>query len=317
MKAAVYRTYGDPEVVKVEHINQPAIRPHDVLVHVQATTVTAGDWRMRRADPFIIRLMNGLRAPKQQVLGHEFAGIVENVGDQVVQFAPGDAVYGSTGFAAGAHAAFVRVPADGAIARIPAGLTTDEAASLPVGSLTALHFLRKAHVEVGHRVLIYGASGSVGTAAVQVAKHMGADVTGVCSTRNIALVAELGADAVIDYTKHDYASLEARYDVIFDTVGKSSYRQARRVLAAGGTYVASSPGIADYLRMVWVNPFTTHRIVAGAAEETPEALQYISDLVAQGQYTPVIDRCYPMCQIVEAHRYAEGGRKRGNVVIEL
>ncbi|GAB5521230.1 MAG: NAD(P)-dependent alcohol dehydrogenase [Rhodothermales bacterium] len=317
MKAAVYRSYGDPEVVQVKQMAIPKVGAHDVLIRVQATTVTAGDWRMRRADPFVIRLMNGLRAPKQQVLGHEFAGTVEAVGDQVIQFAPGDAVYGSTGFAAGAHATYVCVAANGALARIPAGLTMAEAASVPVGALTALHFLQKAQVEVGHRVLIYGASGSIGTAAVQLAKHMGADVTAVCSTRNIALVKELGADAVVDYTKHDYASLETMYDVIFDTVGKSSYWQARRVLAAGGTYVASSPGIGDYLQLVWVNRFSTHRIVAGMAKETPDALQHISDLIAQGQYAPVIDRRYPMYQIVEAHRYAESGHKRGNVVIEL
>ena len=238
MKAAVYTRYGPPDVLEIKDVEKPVPADNEVLVRVHATTVCAADWRMRKADPFLIRLMNGLSAPKKiYVLGIEFAGRIESVGRAVTRFREGDEVFGATGFKFGAHAEYVCVPADGVIEMKPANMTLEEAAAVFFGAVSALHFLRKAGIRAGQKVLVYGASGSVGVFAVQLAKHFGAHVTGVCSTRNVELVRSLGADEVVDYTKEDFSRAGRVYDIVCDTVGKSGFSRSLKSLVRGGAYV--------------------------------------------------------------------------------
>jgi len=238
MKAAVYRRYGPPEVVQIEDIEKPIPKDNQVLVRIHATTVSAGDWRMRRAVPFIVRFMTGFWGPKKiQVLGMEFAGKVESVGKAVTRFGEGDQVFGSTGFKFGAHAEYVCLHEDALLAIKPVNMTFEEAAAVLFGGVSALHFLRKANIQEGQKVLIYGASGSVGVFAVQLAKHFGANVTGVCSTANLDLVKSLGADEVVDYTREDFSRAGRVYDMVFDTVGKSGFSRSLKSLKRGGFYV--------------------------------------------------------------------------------
>jgi NADPH:quinone reductase-like Zn-dependent oxidoreductase len=254
---------------------------------------------MRRADPFAARLYNGLFKPTRvNILGFELAGDVEAVGRQVKRFREGDPVFAFTGFLFGAYADYRCLAETGAVKRgmvamKPANMSYEEAAAVPVGGLTALAFLRKGHVRKGHKVLIYGASGSVGTYALQLARHFGAQVTGVCSTRNMEMVGALGADCVVDYTKEDFAMRGETYDVIFDAVGKRSASDSRRALAQDGVFLT----------------------VKGSADLLPQDLTYLKDVIETGEVKAVIDRCYPLEQIVEAHRYVDTGHKRGNVVI--
>ena len=237
MKAAVYRRYGPPDVVHVEDVPKPSSRDNEVLVRVHATTVAAADWRMRKADPFFVRLMTGLWRPKKPILGMEFSGTVESVGSSVTRFRAGDQVFGSTGFKFGAQAEYVCVPEDGMLATKPINMTLEEAAAVLFGGISALHFLRKAKIQAGQKVLIYGASGSVGVFAVQLAKHFGAHVTGVCSTANLELVKSLGDDEVVDYTREDFSKAGRVYDIVCDTVGKSGFSRSLKSLKRGGFYV--------------------------------------------------------------------------------
>src|SRR5713226_6708328 len=272
MKAAVYRRYGPPEVVQIKDVEKPVPKDNQVLVRIHATTVSAADWRMRRAVPFIVRFMSGLWRPKKiQILGMEFAGMVESVGKAVTRFGEGDHVFGSTGFKFGTHAEYVCLPEDALLAIKPVNMTFEEAAAVLFGGVSALHFLRKAKIHAGQKVLIYGASGSVGIFAVQLAKHFGAHVTGVCSTANLDLVKSLGADEVVDYTREDFSRAGRVYDVVFDTVGKSGFSRSLKSLKRGGFYVRVggsgrlSSIFGGILRMMWISTTGAAKVIGGMA----------------------------------------------------
>jgi NADPH:quinone reductase-like Zn-dependent oxidoreductase len=325
MKAAVYARYGPPDVLEVRDVEQPVPRDKDVLVRVHATTVAAGDWRMRKADPWIGRFLIGLWRPKEKfrILGMEFAGTVESVGRAVTRFGVGDEVFGATGFRFGAHAEYVCMPESGLLEKKPVNMSFEEAAAVLFGGVSALFFLRQAQVRTGQRVLVYGASGSVGVFAVQLAKHFGAQVTGVCSTANLDLVASLGADQVIDYTQEDYSRAGQVFDVVFDTVGKSGWSRALSVLKRGGYYVRVGGSgrltsmLGDVLRGTWVSFTGTAKTVGGIARAAAGDLALLKGLIEAGRLRTVIDRRYSLDEIAEAHRYAEAGHKSGHVVILL
>jgi NADPH:quinone reductase-like Zn-dependent oxidoreductase len=238
MRAAVFTEYGPPDVLQIKDVAKPVPKDNEILVRIHATTVCAADYRIRKADPFIVRFVIGLWRPKKiHILGMEFAGTIESVGKAVTRFAAGDQVFGATGFKFGAHAEYACLPEDGTLAIKPVNMTLEEAAAVLFGGFTALHFLRKAKIQAGQKVLIYGASGSVGTFAVQLAKHYGANVTGVCSTANLELVKSLGADEVVDYTREDFSKAGKIYDAVVDTVGKSGFSRSLKSLKRGGYYV--------------------------------------------------------------------------------
>jgi len=317
MKAAVYDRYGPPDVVHVVDVDTPVPKENEVRVRIHATTICAADWRLRKADPFLVRFMNGLWKPKRRMLGAEFAGTVESVGKNVTRFRPADEVFGNTGFTFGAHAEYICLPESGALEAKPRNMTFEEAAAVTFGAVSALSFLRRAKIQAGQRVLIYGASGSVGVFAVQLAKHFGAHVTGVCSTANLGLVQSLGADAVVDYTREDFSSAGRVYDIVFDTVGKSGFSRTMRSLKRGGAYVliGGFPLLPTAVGSLWAAITRSARVVTGVASLAAGDMAFFKTLIEQGQLRTVIDRRYPLEQIAEAHRYAEAGHKKGHVVI--
>jgi NADPH:quinone reductase-like Zn-dependent oxidoreductase len=317
MKAVIYTNYGAPEVLQLTEVARPTPKDNEVLIRINATTVTSGDIRVRKADPFAVRFMFGLFSPKQQILGHEAAGVVEAVGSKVRRFRKGDRVFGSTGLGSGTYAEYICLPEDGALVTTPTNVSDEEAATLAVGALTALHFLKQAKLSAGQRILIHGASGSIGTAAVQIAKSMGAHVTAVCSTVNMDLLRSLGADRVIDHTKEDFITLGGRYDAIFSTVGRTSYAQSKVLLNKGGVFLTSFAAPSDFMHMLGSKLFGGTRVVGGGAPDGWADLDHIRSLVDAGQLKAVIDRSYPLAAIVEAHRYVEQGHKKGNVVIKV
>lgn len=319
MRAAVYDRFGPPEVLRVVDVPRPVPAPHQVLVRIHATTVTAAESAMRRGRPLWGRVIIGVLRPRRSMrtLGIELAGVVEEIGAAVMRFRPGDEVFGFAGFAIGANAEYMLVSEDASLAPKPKRASFTQAAAVVDGASTALFFLRdKARVQPGQRVLVVGASGSIGTYAIQIARLLGAEVTGVCSGANADLVAELGASRVIDYTRDAFTRDDARWDVVFDTVGVSSFSRCRRVLAARGCYVATT-GLHNYALAAWRRVVGGKQVITGMSVDKREALPWIAERVDRGELRIVIDREYPLDAIVEAHRHVDSGRKRGNVVIRV
>lgn len=314
MKAITCRKYGPPEVLKLEEVPRPEPKPNQIRIRVHATAANAADWRLRKPDPGAVRLFFGLFAPRKKIPGGTMAGVVDSVGANVTKYKVGDRVFGSTLMTFGAYAEYVCLPETAYITRMPDGLSFNDAAAIPFGGMTALHFLRKAKITPGQKVLVIGASGAVGTAAVQIAKHMGAEVTGVCSGANAALVKSLGASHVVDYTKEDFSKQGIRYDVVYETVSGASFAAKRAALKPGGALVLSDAGIGQTLRCLTARGI---RGVAGVAKESCEVMEYLAGLVKSGALKPVIDRTYKLADMVAAHHHAESGHKKGNVVVEI
>ncbi|MCA9883096.1 MAG: NAD(P)-dependent alcohol dehydrogenase [Anaerolineae bacterium] len=324
MKAVVYQQYGSPEVLTLSEIEKPSLKNDEILVKVHATSVTTGDVNLRNfvfvphGFRLITRLVFGINKPKKHVLGIEFAGEVAAVGSEVSKFKVGDAVFGLDGTNWGAYAEYKAVSQNVGVTHKPTNLSYDQAVAIPNGSLTALTFLSKlGKVQPGEKVLIVGASGSVGSAAVQIAKYLGAEVTGVCSARNVDLVKSLGADHVIDYSKEDFTKGRETYDVIFDTVNKTRFGKCKRILNNGGRFLVGAGGPLAFLQMARTALFGSKKVLAGTSSESQENLAFIKELVEQGHIKPVIDRSYPLAKIVEAHSYVDTGHKRGNVVVTI
>ncbi|MBX3061667.1 MAG: NAD(P)-dependent alcohol dehydrogenase [Anaerolineae bacterium] len=322
MKAIVATNYGSPEVLKLTEVANPVPNDNEVLVKIHATTVTAGDARVRsftvpRSAWLPARLTLGLTKPRKAIPGMVLAGEVAAVGTKVTRLKVGDQVYAYDITRLSTYAEYAVVPESCALALKPVSTSYEDAAAIPFGAITALYFLRKGKIRSGQRVLIYGASGAVGTAAVQLARHFGATVTAVTSTSNIDMVKSLGADRVIDYTSEDFTSRAETYDIIFDTVGKSSLADCLRVLKDKGIYLQAVAGPAQLIQMAWASMTSGKTLIGGTAVPTTEDLQEITRLVEAGQFRAVIDRCYPLEQMVEAHRYVDQGHKKGNVVITV
>jgi NADPH:quinone reductase-like Zn-dependent oxidoreductase len=320
MRAIVYEKYGPPEVLQLKEAEKPTPKDNEVLIRTHVVTVTSGDRRVRSLDVpvgfgLIMRLVFGISRPKQPILGSELAGIIESVGRNVRKFTPGDRVFAFSDAAMGCYAEYKCMSEDGAVVQIPSNLSFEEAAAMSFGGTTALHFLRKAKLRGGEKVLINGASGGVGTAAVQLAKHFGACVTGVCSSANVELVRSLGANHIIDYTKEDFTQNGKTYDVIVDTVGKAPFSRCKASLNEGGHLLLVLAGLPEMLSAPWTSMTSSKKIIAGPAAGGAEELRFLADLAEKGQFRPVIDRCYPFERIVEAHRYVDTGRKKGNVVV--
>ena len=317
MKAVIHSKYGPPEVLRLEEVEQPVPKDDEVLVKIHATTVTRTDSGLRSAELFVTRFFTGLHRPKRKILGMELAGEVEAVGATVTEFQVGDDVFGV--IVAGAHAEYVCVPETAPLAHKPASMSFEQAAAVCDGASLALACLRKGDLREGRSIVVYGASGSVGTAAVQLARHFGADVTAVCNTKNLELVASLGADDVVDYTQEDFTKNGKTYDVIFDAVGKHSFRRCRRSLKPRGIYIDTDVG---FLWHVPVLALLTRRIgdkkvYLGIVRYTKEDVLFLKQLIEEGKYRAVIDRTYPLEEVVAATRYVETEQKTGNVVLTV
>jgi len=324
MRAVVFDRYGPPDVLRLEDVERPVPKEDEVLVKVHATTVNRLDCATREANrrsglavSFMSRLVFGLRRPKRRVLGTEFAGEVEAVGAAVREFAVGDKVFGTSGLSFGAHAEFICMRESARIAHMPAGMTFEEAAPVCDGALNALTCLKQADLRKGRRILIYGASGAIGTAGVQLARYFGADITAVCNTKNLELVRSLGADRVIDYTQEDFTKNGQTYHVIFDAVGKHSFRRCRDSLKTGGIYLPTD-GFANLMLALLTPRLGGKKVLFEIPpRQTKQDVLFLKELIEAGKYRPVIDRRYPLEDVVEATRYVETEQKTGNVVLTI
>lgn len=317
MKAFTYRKYGTPEVLHLEEVEKPVPNENELLIKIGATTVTSGDVRLRKADPFIVRFLTGLLRPKYLILGLDFAGVVESVGNSVRNFQEGDPVFGTSNLQSGTYAEYICLSEDAVLTKKPDTITNEEAAAIFFGGHAALYFLKKGGIKSGQKVLIYGASGALGTYGVQLAKYFGAEVAGVCSGANVELVKTLGADTVIDYTRDDFTKT-GPYDIIFDTIGKSPFLKSIRTLKKNGSYLrAVNISLSAIVQGLWMKLTSRKKVIGGVAHERIEDLVFLKDLVVSGKITPVIDRTYSLEQMVEAHSYVEKGHKKGNVVITV
>lgn len=325
MKAVVWTNYGPPEVLKLQEIDKPAPKDNEVLIKVHATTVTAGECEIRSLKMLFwlrvpLQLWLGVRAPRKKILGQEVAGEVEAVGRDVELFRKGDQVFGTTGFGFGADAQYVCLPVkpqEGNLAIKPANVSFQEAAALPLGGLEALHFLRKGNIQSGQKVLIVGAGGSIGTFAVQLASYFGAEVTGVDRAEKLDMIRALGATHAIDYAKEDFTKNGETYDAILDVTGKSPFAGSIKSLKPNGRYLLANPSMSDMLRGRWTSITGNKKVIFGASKSKPEDLIYLRDLLEAGTIKSVIDRSFPLENIVEAHRYVESGQKKGNVVVTV
>ncbi len=323
MKAVVMKGYGSPDVLQVEEVAKPTPEANEVLIKIYASTVTKADTMMRQANPFISRFFLGFTKPKNPMTGTGFAGVIEAVGESVTLFQRGDAVFGETGVKFSANAEYVAIPEDGVVAKKPDTLSFEEAATMTDGPLTSLNFLKVlAEIQPGQKVLINGASGSLGTAAVQLAKAFGAEVTGVCGPTNVELVESLGADHVIDYSEVDFTKTGQTYDVIYDTVGKSSFSRAKGALTPNGVYLSPVLGLSLLLQMIKTAVVGGKKAKFSATGLLPipelrELVNELKTIVAAGKLRTVIDRRYSLAQTAEAHRYVDTGHKKGNVVIQI
>ncbi|MCW5910765.1 MAG: NAD(P)-dependent alcohol dehydrogenase [Cyclobacteriaceae bacterium] len=323
MKAVIFTKFGNPEVLQLAEIEKPVPKSNEVLVKIYATSVTVEDPKMRSFNhsPLLklpVGLMYGFRKPKKPVLGMEFSGIVESIGDKVKSYIPGDRVFGYTGIGFGAYAEFKCMPENSIMHIKPENLSFAQSASMVNGFLTALAYLKKkGKVKTGDRVLVYGASGSVGTAAVQLAKYFDAHVTGVCSTRSIDLVKSIGADDVIDYTKEDFTGRNEKFDIMFDTVGKTSMKECLKLLKPNGKYLLTEFGISHILAAIYTSLFRSKKVMVTASNMywEKEGLIFLKELAEKRHFKPVLDRSFRLDEIVEAHKYVETGHKVGNVAV--
>jgi len=324
MKAVIHSKYGPPDELQLMEIEKPFPGKNEVLVRIVATTVTTTDCNVRnftfvpKSFLFFARLMFGFKRPRISVLGIDFAGEVEVVGGDVKRFKVGDQVFGSCGVRFGAHAEYVCVQETGAIEQKPDFISWEEATSLSLAGNTALFFIRDlAKIKAGQKILIHGASGAIGTYAIQLAKFFGAEVTAVCSSVNSVLVRSIGADNVIDYTREDYTKSDRRFDFVFDVVGKTSFSQSKSVLTKNGIYLKNTPEIGDFFKMIYTKTFGGKKVLCGESSESAENLKFLIDLIEKGRLKPVIDRIYKLEKIVDAYRYIENGHKKGNVIIQI
>lgn len=317
MKAIVYTEYGSPEVLQPKEVKKPLPKVDEILVKIKATAVNSGDVRLRKADPFAVRLVFGLFKPKINILGVVFSGEIESIGSGVQLFKVGDEVFGHTDMSFGTYAEYKCISENGSMALKPDTISHREAAVIPFGGVTALHFLKKASIQQGQKVLIVGASGAVGTAAVQLAKHFGAIVTGVCGTANVDLVKSLGADKVIDYSIEDFTTNEEMYDVIYDTVNKMSISKSLKCLHKEGVLILGASLLKETLNGVWISLTRRRKVLAGMISHKAEDVIFLKQLIEAGQLIPVIDKIFSLEQMAEAHAYVEKGHKKGNVAIEL
>jgi NADPH:quinone reductase-like Zn-dependent oxidoreductase len=322
MKAIVCTKYGSPDVLQLNDVEKPTPKDNEVLIRVNAATVTAGDCELRSLKvsflwQLLLRLGFGFRAPRRRILGQELAGEIESVGKDVKLFKKGDQVFANTGLSLGAYAEYCCLPEKGWIATKPANMTYEEAAAVPVGGLHAFSFLGKGHIRSGQKVLIIGAGGSIGTFAVQLAKSFGARVTGVDSTRKLDMLRSIGADQVVDYTKDDFTKSEETYDTIFDVVGKSSFSGCIKLLNEKGFYFLGNPGLSQLIRRVWTSMRSSKKVILWTGTYKVEDLTSLRELIEAGKVKSIIDRRYPLEQVAEAHRYVDTGQKTGNVVITV
>ncbi|HEX2089380.1 MAG TPA: NAD(P)-dependent alcohol dehydrogenase [Actinomycetota bacterium] len=317
MRAVIYERYGPPEVLRLEDVERPVHKDHEVLIKVHASTVNRTDTGLRSAEYFISRFFTGLVRPRRRIPGTEFAGEVEAVGPSVSEFRVGDHVFGVSASTAGAHAEYLVLPESAPMAHKPGGITFEEAAAMPDGVILALSYLKRVDLQTKGKLLIYGASGSIGTAAVQLAKHFGADVTAVCNTKNVELVASLGGDRVLDYTKEDFTNDGEAYDFIFDAVGKLSFKRCKESLNPGGIYGSTDlgPYSQNPFLALWTARIGDKKVLFPIPRYRKEDVLFLKELIEAGKYRAVIDRRYPMEDVVEANRYVETGQKTGNVVL--
>jgi len=322
VKAIVCTKYGPPEVLQLKEVEKPIPRDNEVLIQVHAATVTKGDCELRSLKlptlwKLFIRIGFGFRAPRRKILGQELSGEIESVGGTVTRFKRGDQVFANTGLHLGAYAEYDCLPETGLIATKPANMIYEEAAAVPVGGLHSLHFLRKANIQSGQKVLILGAAGTIGTIAVQLAKYYGAEGTGVDSTEKLGVLRYIDADHIIDSTKEDFTRNREKYDVIFDTVGRSPYSRSVRSLTENGFYFLGNPGVSQQLRAPWTSRTSGKKVMGGTLAYKAEDLVFLKELIEAGKIRSVIDRRYPLEQTAEAHRYVDTGQKTGNVVISV
>ena len=330
MKAIVFTEYGSPDVLKLKEVAKPTLKDNQILIRVYATSVNFGDLMARNfkaVSPgkfnmlfffwLMAKISFGLKQPRITILGSEFSGEIEAIGKDVKRFNPGDQVFGYLGQSMGAYAEYLCLPEDGVLAIKPSNMTYEEAAAVPYGAIMALHLLKNVNLQPGQKILINGASGGIGSAAVQIAKYFGAEVTGVCATPGLEFIKSLGADKVIDYTKEDFTQNGETYDLIFDILGRSSFSRCKSSLKQNGRYLLASFKMKQLLQMLWTSVIGGKKVKCAIAPGSTEDLISVKELIEAGKIRSIIDRCYPLEQIAEAHRYAEAGHKMGSVVISL